>query len=279
MAPGLRRVILREQSYTPLVNLDARPQRAKTAGKMRSALKKAEQKYAKHHKQDEKETAVELPELGEKMSKQQREHCFALAENGDLEALFRVGWMYEHGMNVPRDQAKAAQYYERAAELGHTSAQYSLALLYSTGLGVERDERLFFHWCHAAAKSKDHAAEYRLGAYYYNGFDGANKTITLAEEWFRKSAKGGNADGQAALGLMLLNKEAFAGIGESARSWLLKAANENSALAQFWLGNMYEHGHGDEVAIDLEEAKGWYQLASANGNDEATSRLADLLPL
>jgi TPR repeat protein len=51
------------------------------------------------------------------------------AQEGDAEARFKLGWLYEQGQWVAKDPAQAAHWYRLAADQGETVAQYNLALL------------------------------------------------------------------------------------------------------------------------------------------------------
>ena len=46
--------------------------------------------------------------------------------------------IYEFGDGVEPDIGKAAEYYQKAADLGDTSVYYTLGTLYYSGEGVER---------------------------------------------------------------------------------------------------------------------------------------------
>ena len=54
----------------------------------------------------------------------------------DAEGCYYLGICYETGVGVEMsDDNKAAEYYQRAAELGHPDAQYNLAVFYEDGYG------------------------------------------------------------------------------------------------------------------------------------------------
>ena len=57
------------------------------------------------------------------------------AEAGDADAQYRLGVMYEFGLEVPQDEAEAVAWYRLAAEQGHATAQYDLGFSYANGLG------------------------------------------------------------------------------------------------------------------------------------------------
>jgi len=61
------------------------------------------------------------------------------AKQGDALAMFHIGSLYERGAGVARDYVAASEWYQRASDAGNASAQAALAYLYDRGLGVERD--------------------------------------------------------------------------------------------------------------------------------------------
>jgi len=50
------------------------------------------------------------------------------ANDGDADAQYRLGFMYQTGRGVPEDDAEAIWWYRLAADQGHASAQYLLGL-------------------------------------------------------------------------------------------------------------------------------------------------------
>ncbi len=61
------------------------------------------------------------------------------AEQGDAVSQFRVGQIYEMGLNGTPDYQSAALWYRKAADQGNRTAAFNLAVLYEKGLGVTRD--------------------------------------------------------------------------------------------------------------------------------------------
>ncbi len=52
------------------------------------------------------------------------------AENGDMNAEFNLGVMYENGQGVEQSDLKAAEWYQKAADNGHPEAPMALQVLY-----------------------------------------------------------------------------------------------------------------------------------------------------
>ncbi|MDD5411925.1 MAG: SEL1-like repeat protein [Methylobacter sp.] len=57
----------------------------------------------------------------DKITQLQRE-----AQEGDPDAQYNLGYMYENGLGVPKNEAKALELYQRAADQGHSAAQNNL---------------------------------------------------------------------------------------------------------------------------------------------------------
>uniref|UniRef100_A0A914P835 Beta-lactamase n=1 Tax=Panagrolaimus davidi TaxID=227884 RepID=A0A914P835_9BILA len=64
------------------------------------------------------------------------------------------GHQYRDGFVVPQDFKKAAEFYEKAANLGNPEGMFNLGLLYKEGKGVKRDYGESMKWFLKAANSK-----------------------------------------------------------------------------------------------------------------------------
>ena len=69
-----------------------------------------------------------------------------LAEQGDADAQYNLGVMYDFAKGVPQDFTAARQWYEKAAAQGHAGAQNNLGGLYEFGHGVKRDYVRAYMW-------------------------------------------------------------------------------------------------------------------------------------
>ena len=75
----------------------------------------------------------------------------ALHEEGYARADHIIAMMHHHGLGVPRDLAKAAAWYEKAAERDYAPAQNNLGVMYEQGLGVPKDLVTAYMWYALAA--------------------------------------------------------------------------------------------------------------------------------
>jgi TPR repeat protein len=62
-----------------------------------------------------------------------------LAKQGNADAQFDLGVMYELGQGVPQDGKTAVKWYRLAAEQGLADAQFNLGVMYAEGRGVPQD--------------------------------------------------------------------------------------------------------------------------------------------
>ncbi len=76
-----------------------------------------------------------------------------LAEQGNANAQFKLGVMYELGQYVAQDYTQAFSWYLKAAEQGNSNAQYSCAIKYQSGQGVMQDPTKAAYWYRKAAQA------------------------------------------------------------------------------------------------------------------------------
>jgi hypothetical protein len=85
-----------------------------------------------------------------------------LAEQGDPDAQWQLGILYHEGDGVPKDDAMAVQWYERAAEQGYVRAQATLGAYYWAGHGVQPDVSKAYFWSQLAVAQGDKDSRARL---------------------------------------------------------------------------------------------------------------------
>ena len=105
-----------------------------------------------------------------------------LAEQGDAEAQFSLGVMYEHGQGVPQDNKAAVKLYRLAAEQGVAKAQFNLGVMYHKGQGVPQDYKTAVKLYRLAAEQGFAKAQFNLGVMYHKG-QGVPQNHTHAHMW------------------------------------------------------------------------------------------------
>jgi TPR repeat protein len=181
----------------------------------------------------------------------------SLAEQGNAEAKYKIGEMYEeggrvfhspaNGEEVARDLAEAAKWYRRAADQGHREAQYSLGKMYEYTKGGPKSEKLL--WTAGSFSFPPRSRRRETGcAIVIKHHDWrlvADCTLAEAVKWIRKAADQGYSAAQEELG------QKYYGVSEGvpqnfaeAAKWFGKAADQGDSSAQYWLGTMHEEGEG-----------------------------------
>lgn len=195
------------------------------------------------------------------------------AEAGDAAAQFNFGLKYQNGESVPKDAAKAAEWYEKAAAQNHADAQSKLGWMYARGEGVPKNAAKVIAWTQKAAAQGDASAQLNLGGMYAKGI-GVPKDVAKALELVRKAAAQGYAEAQYALGDVY--RSGFEGFvpKDAAKSveWFQKAAAQGHERAQKDLAQMYARGEG--VTKDLAKVVELWEKAAAQGNVGTQRELA-----
>ena len=193
-----------------------------------------------------------------------------LAERGEIEAEFYLGYLLAHGQFTVKDDGEAVPWFRKAAEKGHAAAQNSLGWMYHEGRGVAKDDTEAIAWIRKSVGQGNAAAQNNLGWMYREGL-GVVKDDAEAVAWLRKSANQGTALAQNNLGLMYKEGRGVTKDDTEAIAWFRKAADQGNPLAEVNLGAMYANGQG--VPKDDAQAVAWFRKAADQGNPNGERNL------
>ncbi|MCK4743359.1 MAG: SEL1-like repeat protein [Sulfuriflexus sp.] len=112
-----------------------------------------------------------------------------------------------------------------------------------------------------------HADPFRDGVVAYQ-----QKDYPQALQTWLPLAESGHVLAQTLVGSMYAYGEGIEQNDQEAFKWLSRAANSNSAQAQYNLAILYEKGLG--VAINKDLAKKWFKAAADQGREDAVARYA-----
>ena len=104
------------------------------------------------------------------------------AVQGNADAEYNLGVLYDDGQGVPLDYAKAVYWYRKAAAQGLAVAESNLGRFYGTGQGTPRDDVKSVYWYRRAANQGDTNAELNLGLAYATG-QGVPTDYVVAYKW------------------------------------------------------------------------------------------------
>ncbi len=123
----------------------------------------------------------------------------ALAEQGNADAQYDVGEMYDKGSGVAIDAKKAFVWLEKSAAQGHVKAQFKVAYMYYKGQGVDGNVNKAYQLMEKPANDGNVRAQYYLAQMLANG-DGVKPDPDEAFTWYSRSSLGGYKPADEALG-------------------------------------------------------------------------------
>ena len=108
-----------------------------------------------------------------------------LAEQGDVEAQIRLGYLYFDGLGVYQDYKEGVRWFLKAAEQGNAEAQGKIGIAYQLGKGdLPKDYKEAAKWFLKAAELGAFNRYYNLGFLYENGGYGLPKDYVQAYMWY-----------------------------------------------------------------------------------------------
>lgn len=216
----------------------------------------------------------------------EQDYVFALEEftrladkEQNADARYQLGRMYELGAGVPKDEIKAMQIYQQAAQEGSGPAALKIGNAYYTGQGMEKNYKEAFQWYQKASDKGSYPAQYNIGLMLEEGL-GVKKDLVRSVEAYKKSADQGYAPAQMALGRMYLK-----GIGtpqdfSQAVFWYKLAADQGDVKAQMELANLYANTSVRGLPFNIIGAHVYFNLISAYGpsplKEEAAAKRNEL---
>ena len=133
-----------------------------------------------------------------------------LAKQGNPEAQFKVGEMYETGVGVERNMKEATYWTTRSANQKHETARFKLLYWDMEKRGLSDKNRTKLEELNQKAKQGNAQAQYYLGKMYAYGV-GINTNPDVAIGWLKKAASVGVLEAELELGYLMDDKQHEAG--------------------------------------------------------------------
>jgi len=172
------------------------------------------------------------------------------AQAGDAVAQFELGRRYEEGKEVAQDDAKAVEWFRKAAEQDNPQGQNSLGVMYAHGRGVEQNKHEAVRWYRAAAGHGLPEGFYNLAISYFNA-EGVNENLHLAYVYMAIAAAKGDPDAVPAL------------------QHVSEALQDQLGEAKLELAGRYEEG--EDIPQDYSAAARIYQDVAQTGSKSDSS--------
>lgn len=175
------------------------------------------------------------------------------------------------------DYTTAHQEFRTAAEAGDLRAFGPLGALVAAGLGTESDTEAGLDWGRRGVGANDPGAMFVYGSWLSNG-SFVDRGVAHGANLLRRSAQGGVADAQAAIGgiyLMAVLSGAETTISAAeALHWTEMAAAADHPEGLYYLGTMSLTGMGAAQNIPL--GRSWLIKAAKKGYTEAFKSLPNI---
>ena len=78
------------------------------------------------------------------------QEIITLANQGDAQAQYELGLIYELGMGIKKALNKAFVWYQKSANQAYAKAQYNLGIFYALAKGVDKDIQQSKYWIRKA---------------------------------------------------------------------------------------------------------------------------------
>lgn len=224
----------------------------------------------------------------------------------DVEALYKLGYIYLNGKGVKKSALTALPYLQKAADNNHQEALFSLANIYKNGAeGINIDKRKTVSYLFKLANLGNSEARKALLDMDYQSFAspsdvdyltfqavsmnnkdsqfrlfemydlgaGVEKNPIQALEFCQRAALQDHEEAIMVLADMYLNgTEPLKVNKSSAFQWFRKAAFIGNDSAKYILGEMYEQGIG--VPVSKEKAVRWFIKTANKGMESAIKKLS-----
>jgi len=174
-----------------------------------------------------------------------------------------LGLCYQTGVGVKRDNARAVEWYKKAAAKGHAGAQNNLGMMYDQSIGVPRDSAKARELYVSAANAGLADAEFNVGLDF-----ASEKNFEDARKWYQKAADQGHLRALNNLGNIYLLGRGVPVDLEQAKKYLIKPATAGIAVSQFGMAAAFF------FQKDAAEAMPWLRRSMQGGYIWAYSRYA-----
>ena len=183
------------------------------------------------------------------------------SDKGVPEAQFQFALILLDGKHVKRDEPRARTLMQAAADAGSRLAQFNLAQML-----INRDpqsEARAVDYYEKAAKAGLADAQYAMAQVYANGTAGRKVDPAEARRWLDKAAQQNFDTAQVDLGSWLVEGRGGPRDMKAGYGWIKRAAQGGNVAAQNRLAKLYVEGLG--VDPDSIEGAAWYIVARRAG--------------
>jgi TPR repeat protein len=197
-----------------------------------------------------------------------------LAEQGNPEAQYWLGVMFDSGKGIQTNQQEAITWFQKSYEGGYKYAPGILGCMYFTGTGLTQDYGKALFLLKQGAEMSDQLAEGWLGLMYKQG-RGVSQDYSIAVTWLERSANQGFAPAQ--VNLAFCYEKGFGVEKDATKAFALycKSAEQDDVIGQLYLARAYRYGVG--TTPNKQRALEYYEKAAKQKYEPAIKELKEFM--
>ncbi|WLF84948.1 tetratricopeptide repeat protein [Moraxella sp. ZY210820] len=187
------------------------------------------------------------------------------ANNGHLEAMNSVAYMYDNGYaSNDVDVIQAEKWYKKAADKGHASSQFMLAIIYRDDETFQ-NKKLYREYLVKSANNGHDPAQYELALAYEDGLYGFKQDEKQAVKYYQLAVAQKHPIATNNLALMYEEGRGVNKDINKALSLYEQAYQLGDVAAAYNLGNLYYEG--ELVKKDYKKAVMYHEFVLENTDD------------
>ncbi|RIB10473.1 kinase-like domain-containing protein [Gigaspora rosea] len=132
----------------------------------------------------------EITQIIDAFNKLNFDCCQKLADTNEPNGNYLLGYCYEHGIGVEKDENKAFTYYQKSADVSNHNGMYQVGYCYYLGIGVEIDKDKAFTYYLKSAEAGNSMGIWKTAWCYFCGI-GVEKNYNKFLEWLYKKSEYG----------------------------------------------------------------------------------------
>ncbi len=178
------------------------------------------------------------------------------AENGNLDAIKKLGDLYNDGVGIEKDRGEALAWYVKASDLGDPWAKIKAGEMYRDGNGTDVDMQRACELFMESGKMGNVTGLWNVIRLHSLGDINDRKTYSEAVSILESIANTGNIDAMKRMGSIYFDGFGVKRNYAEAFEWYRKAAKLGDSSSKQKVAEMYRDGKG--VKKDLKLAAEWF---------------------
>ncbi len=181
-------------------------------------------------------------------------------------AHYYLALLYEMGVNLPADPARAAEHYGIAAKANISNAQAKYGFMLFNGIGIKANQVEGESWLRRAGLAGDPEAAALVAEIYARGDGKLPPNYAEAAAWFRTAAELGHKHSARALGMLYLTGTGVPRNPDEAAIWFRRAAEAGDETARADLASLLLSGQTSPKLTEPAPVHEWFEQAAETGD-------------